>query len=332
MKNIYTLTCSDAEEIEDLIQSVLTSAQSEADLHKLAAYSAPKLPLPIREIFTSLLREDITPWLQLSGFAISDSAIGPTPSTTKRNPGDQITREEVYLAIVASALGVPYAFSTQQSGRLVQNIVPMKSAEFSQLGAGSREALVWHTEDAFSSNRPDYIILLGMRNPQKTPTTLGELPGTILPEERELLFRKNFQFIPDPDHAEHLKNTTTKVGQTAYARMKELVNNPPFESILFGSIETPYLRLDPAFTKIVAETDPSVPVYNRLVKEIDDTQKDFVIGSGDMLIIDNHRAVHGRRAFTPNYDGSDRWLKKINVTQNFKKMRESALHEQSFII
>jgi L-asparagine oxygenase len=31
---------------------------------------------------------------------------------------------------------------------------------------------------------------------------------------------------------------------------------------------------------------------------------------GEMLIVDNRKAVHGRTGFSPHYDGEDRWLRR----------------------
>ena len=38
--------------------------------------------------------------------------------------------------------------------------------------------------------------------------------------------------------------------------------------------------------------------------------------SGDLLIIDNRRAAHGRSAFEPRYDGCDRWLKRAYLVSD----------------
>jgi hypothetical protein len=46
-----------------------------------------------------------------------------------------------------------------------------------------------------------------------------------------------------------------------------------------------------------------------------------VLAAGDLLVIDNDRAVHGRTPFTPRYDGTDRWLKRSLV------MRALPLHD-----
>ena len=37
--------------------------------------------------------------------------------------------------------------------------------------------------------------------------------------------------------------------------------------------------------------------------------------AGEVLVLDNYRAVHGRRAFRPRFDGTDRWLKRISVRE-----------------
>ena len=38
-----------------------------------------------------------------------------------------------------------------------------------------------------------------------------------------------------------------------------------------------------------------------------------VLKAGELLVIDNDRAVHGRTPFVPRYDGTDRWLKRALV-------------------
>ncbi|MEZ5272765.1 MAG: TauD/TfdA family dioxygenase [Ilumatobacteraceae bacterium] len=35
--------------------------------------------------------------------------------------------------------------------------------------------------------------------------------------------------------------------------------------------------------------------------------------AGDLLVVDNHVAVHGRTAYTPRFDGTDRWLQRAMV-------------------
>jgi alpha-ketoglutarate-dependent taurine dioxygenase len=43
--------------------------------------------------------------------------------------------------------------------------------------------------------------------------------------------------------------------------------------------------------------------------------KQVVLEAGDLLVVDNERAVHGRTPFVPRYDGTDRWLKRALVVR-----------------
>jgi L-asparagine oxygenase len=42
---------------------------------------------------------------------------------------------------------------------------------------------------------------------------------------------------------------------------------------------------------------------------------------GDLLIVDNMLAVHGRSEFKARHDGTDRWLKKAIVTRDLRASR-----------
>jgi L-asparagine oxygenase len=43
-----------------------------------------------------------------------------------------------------------------------------------------------------------------------------------------------------------------------------------------------------------------------------------VLQPGDLLIVDNRRAIHARTAFTPRYDGRDRWLQRMFVVEDLR--------------
>jgi enduracididine beta-hydroxylase len=57
-----------------------------------------------------------------------------------------------------------------------------------------------------------------------------------------------------------------------------------------------------------------------------------VLEPGDMLFVDNFRAVHGRRPFSARFDGRDRWLKRINVTRDLRKSRRVRGSRESRVI
>ncbi|MDF9905501.1 TauD/TfdA family dioxygenase [Pseudomonas laurylsulfatiphila] len=332
MIDFYTLDSKEYQQVDTLISSIKRTVSNDNHLHQVALHASQDMPRSLRAMLAEFRGENLGAALRIGGFQIDDSLIGATPSSTNSTSNRPIMREDIYLVLMAYCLGIPYSFVSQQSGYLTQNIVPMKSAELTQLGAGSKEELVWHTEDAFSDNRPDFILLLGLRNPQNVATTVCAFPPETDKEDIEVLFSKNFYFLPDSDHANHLAQATSEAARAAYLRMQKMLNNPTKESILFGDRTRPYMRIDPKFMEPANIEDKSVAAFSRLADRIDSAQQDIVINPGELLIVDNHRAVHGRRLFIARYDDRDRWLKKINVTQDFKRMREYNVHERSFAI
>lgn len=50
--------------------------------------------------------------------------------------------------------------------------------------------------------------------------------------------------------------------------------------------------------------------------------QDVILGHGDVLVIDNQRAVHGRRRFLARYDGTDRWLRRGWALRDLKATRD----------
>jgi L-asparagine oxygenase len=318
--------------INSVIDSILLSNRADHELYDVARTCSLKLPLRLREALTRLRLEMSSPYLVLRGFPVLDHLIGPTPTSKQASDSAKITREDVFLALTANQLGIPFSFATQQSGRLIQNVLPVKGSEYSQLGAGSVEELVWHTEDAFHPNRPDLILLMCLRNHDCVATTVGGLPNTLSEEEINHLFDENFIFLPDPDHAEHLKNWKTPAQEAAFASMQRYIDRPNPQAVLSGSRTKPYLRLDPKFTRVADQSRESAKAYQRLVAEMDRLLLDIPLEAGQILVIDNHKLVHGRRSFAPRYDGTDRWLRKINVTADLRKSMASRFSENEFVV
>lgn len=57
----------------------------------------------------------------------------------------------------------------------------------------------------------------------------------------------------------------------------------------------------------------------RLVRRPAEGIRDVVLGPGDVLFIDNYRAVRGRRPFRARHDGTDRWLGRALLARDLRK-------------
>jgi len=75
--------------------------------------------------------------------------------------------------------------------------------------------------------------------------------------------------------------------------------------------------VDPAYMSVAGDEEDVRDAVTGFCQAIDDHLTEVVLKPGDVLLLNNHRAVHGRRPFKPTYSGHDRWLKRVNVARDF---------------
>jgi len=307
----------------------------EADVH------AHDLPRRIRkEMRHFRLHEPDEALLVVSGYPIDEEKIGPTPTHWKQHgPENDTVEEDMLLVLLGSLLGEPIGWSTQQDGRVVHDILPIKGHEQEQLGSGSEVLLTWHVEDAFHPFRGDYLGMMCLRNPDRVPTTFAPISKVPLtPDEHAVLSSPHFTIRPDESHLPKNRGGTNghppeveAILQRAYRKIEQMWNQPEKTPVLFGDPKAPYIRLDPYFMD-----PPEDPVaratFEGLTRKVDEALEDQVLEPGDFCFIDNFQAVHGRKPFKARYDGRDRWMKRINVVRDLRKSRESRLSAASRVL
>ncbi|HEV2150048.1 MAG TPA: guanitoxin biosynthesis L-enduracididine beta-hydroxylase GntD [Longimicrobiaceae bacterium] len=279
--------------------------------------------------------------LVISGYPVDQAKAGPTPMHWRdKDSANDTLAEEMLLVMLGSLLGDPIAWSTQQDGRVVHDIFPIRGHEHEQLGSGSEELLTWHTEDAFHPYRGDYLALMCLRNPDQVPTTFASLEHVQLtPEQVRILSEPHFTIRPDESHLP--KNRTTSNGrspeeeklvQRAYARVEQMWRSPEKIAVFSGGMDSPYIRLDPYFMDPVRDNAEAQAALDELCRQVDASIRDLVLLPGDFLFVDNWKAVHGRKPFRARHDGTDRWLKRINISRDLRKSRDVRLTPDSRVI
>lgn len=104
------------------------------------------------------------------------------------------------------------------------------------------------------------------------------------------------------------------------------------ESVLFGASNDPYLRIDPAFMHVVSGDEVGQNALNEIALQLTANLVDVYFQPGDFCFIDNYFLVHGRKAFQPLYDGTGRWLKRVNITTDLRKSRAFRSDSNSRVI
>jgi len=334
------ITLSDEENasILELVSDLASRYQSAENPDFLieASVFAHDLPVRVRQTLNEFrLFEPPGAVCRIKGYTIDDRKIGPTPAHWKERQKNCLPkREEILLVLLGSLLGDVIAWSTQQDGAVVHDIAPVKGHEHEQLGSGSAEELTWHTEDAFHPFRGDYLGMMCLRNPDRVPTTFAALDISALDERTAaLLFEPHYTIRPDESHLRKNRVDTMVGGQleNAHSRIDEMNTRPEKIPVLFGSPDSPYCRLDPYFMD-PPEHPEARQALDKLIRLITSRLEDLVLEPGEFCFIDNFKAVHGRRPFKARFDGTDRWLKRINITRNLRLSRTARPSPESRLL
>lgn len=310
-RSTYRLDATERARITTIVREVWQAhddLEAEAALRAIAV-ACHELPRGLRSFVTDFRLNFSAGYCVLKGWGLK-APVPATPNQLVTLPG---LVDDAYLLLVGSLLGDPFAWRTQQQGRLVHDILPLRGQEQTQLGASSTVTLDWHTEDAFHELRPDFVVLMCLRNPLGTATTVAMVdPDRLTDEDLQALFRQEYVVEPDTSHVPASASEPDRAGDLRPV------------SLLYGDPRMPFLRADRAYMSCASD-DPTSQLALRSLRDLlDASLVDIVLEPGDVCIINNHRAVHGRKPFTPRYDGSDRWLKRVCIARDLHRSYESA--------
>ncbi|WP_426513731.1 guanitoxin biosynthesis L-enduracididine beta-hydroxylase GntD [Dactylosporangium sp. McL0621] len=306
-------------ELLDQYETELRHLDAEESLHR-ATVLAHQLPDRVRDHLNAFRLERMSGVLSIGGYSVDEDRLGPTPAHWRDRTGHSSAhREELLLVMYCSLIGHPFSWATQQDGRLIHDVIPIKGHENEQLGSSSESLLTWHTEDAFHPLRGDFLTFACLRNPYGAATTVGYIDDLDLSDSvREVLRQERFGIRPDESH---LAKNNTDQNLDAFGGIDDMQADPERVAVLFGDPNQPYIRADPYFM-VVPDEDPEAQwALDAFVKAMDGAMFDMVLSGGDFCFIDNFRVVHGRKPFKARHDGTDRWLKRINVTTDLRKSR-----------
>lgn len=318
------------------LTSRYSSAEDEGFLKDVSVF-AHELPRRVRRFLNDFRQSEPAPGVcVISGYPVDDARIGPTPAHWRSAGGaSPALAEEMLFLLFASLLGDVFGWATQQGGRLIHEVLPIREDEDEQMGTGSKQTIWWHNEDAFHPYRGDYVGLMCLRNPDRVPTTFASVDMLELDAElTRTLFEPRYTITPDDTHTSENNWRAGAAGdalKAARRRIEEMLDNPRPQPVMFGHPRSPYLCLDPYYMPRPGD-GVSLRAFDALTREIDAKLSEVVLRPGDFLFVDNYRAVHGRKSFKARYDGADRWLKRVNVTRDLRKSRDSRETSSSRIV
>ena len=291
-----TLLSDEIEHLQHLVSSITVSPSECPELYckqtkKLSQFIYPQLQEQLQHFAKH--GSPATGYILFTGLPLPH--IPPTPPNNTHHIGE--TTNIAYIqSLFLQSISEMVAYEAEGHGRLFQDIVPNPTLSTAQTSLGSQTELEIHTEQAFSNLRPDFLSLACLRGDPQAYTYI--LPVQVLiahltPEEQALLREPLWTTGVDLSFKLHGKDFLEG----------DLRGPMP---ILYGPMDDPHLGFDQDLVRgLTADAD-------HMIKKIVDIyyahRLRHCLSPGEIMIVDNRRAVHGRSPFSPRYDGNDRFL------------------------
>ncbi len=265
-----------------------------------AGIASVQLPEAIRAAITEFKNEPhVSGALLLRGLPVGvlpDTPPTPTTPTTKDHTS------EMTLLAVAKMLGEPVGYKPELGGRIIQNLVPTQANQDRQVSTSSKVSLMFHTEAAFHPHRPAYLLLLCLKGDDNAFTTLASI-REVLPhlsaDVKKTLFEPRFRTAVDESYLNGRANV-----------LGDLI------PVLSGNADKPTMVFDADL--MVGIDDEAQAALHALSHAVEKYHTSVCLQQGDLLIVDNAVAVHGRSSYTPRFDGTDRWLQRTFVVNGLE--------------
>jgi L-asparagine oxygenase len=287
---------ADCDYLVSLVANITASPSSDPEQFCQQVKGIVKdLPFRLRRVLKDFAEKGSPTGCLLFRTAGLVDGLGATPADNCAHVGELTVLAHVQ-AVLMSALGDLVAYEAEGGGRLFQDVVPTRTMADQQTSMGSTAELEIHTEQAFSTLRPDWLSLACLRgDPVARTYTLpvGAIIDSLTDDELALACGAHWTCGVDLSFKLH--------GQEFF---NGDIRGPM--PIVCGLADDPQLVFDQDLMRgdSVRANELLKTVVGVYYKE----RYTHVFAPGDIMIVDNRRAVHGRSGYTPRYDGLDRFL------------------------
>lgn len=203
---------------------------------------------------------------------------------------------------ISGMFGDVFGYSDLQGGRLIQEIFPIRDDAYKQVGSGAVK-LELHTEDPALDYRADYLGFMCVSNIDRIPTTVS-VPdlSRLTPSALDCLVTQPFRILSDRPSSDNHKN-------------QDLIT-----PILFHDAgQRTRIIYDPVYICYDSMRGGQRAAFAELKALVEEATFDFLLLPGEIGVIDNYQVAHGRPQYQPRYDGTDRWLKRTQISRDFQR-------------
>jgi L-asparagine oxygenase len=229
-----------------------------------------------------------------------------TPTTGQETGNVPNFDSDFLLTVFTCQLGLPISYLDQRKGRLTHDLYPTRANAEKVSSQSSKVDLGHHTEMFFHPTPPDFLALHCLRaDPEGKALT-----GTAAVEDIKALLRpEDIQVLSEPVFAADL---ATLHGMYSFAGSPIGQGAPRPAFPVFGDpAANGRFRFEPALT--TALTSEAVTALINAEHAAEMATAYGHLETNSMVVFDNRRVSHARTRFTANFDGTDRWLRRMMI-------------------
>ena len=312
-----TLETEDLKAIGGLVQDIKLKVKrpTEESLLASAPIYAQELPRALRSFLHEFKASEIADAVTIKTGGFFDSSATSTPTDYEELSPDYLYNDmQIAHALMSNLIGTPVGYSSQRSGRRLNNIIPTQNLEATPNSSpGSKFNFGFHTEDAFHEFKGDYLGLVCIRNDEGAVTSFVSMNEMkVSPLLKAALFRPDYVIGNNPIHVLPEGHKMSR------------------NSILYGSWGRPYMRVNVNNTYGVDRN--AQYALEEFVEAMNAARERVVLEAGDFFYLDNLYTAHARDAYTPNWSEKARWLSRFIISQDVRKSTVARKDWRSLVI
>ncbi len=312
--SLFTLTAEQAEAIRNAALAITADANTQPDDFNLQAAAASfEVPVEVRDAILNFSNTGSDTGILVIRGLIVDEDLVDTPLDNKGGFGAKTTFAK-QQAVLAQLLGTMIAYEAEGNGHLIQDMVPNPKLATTQQSQGSKVELEAHTEQCFSLYKPDYVILGALRGDPEAFTYAfsGRKITDLLSDEEVATLRQP------------LWATTIDESFQPYVPDPKAIRGP--FPIISGPDDDPYVLVDQDLMHGI--TADAQKLLEKVVQLYIDNRDAHNLQPGDLLMLDNLRAMHGRSMYSPRFDGKDRFIARGFVVRDRRRLWPQLLSDR----
>lgn len=316
---IIELTDNEIKLLLNLAQQIIVSPSQNPEIFcKQSQILSNGLPTNIKNKLNDfVINGTPTGFLLIKTIPIDNETLPDTPSSNNNKIGETTILARIQ-SILISAIAEMISYEAEGYGRLFQDIIPIKTMANNQTSVSSNVELEIHTEQAFSKLRPDILSLACLRGDERALThilPIQKIIDNVTNEELQLLKQPLWNCGVDLS----FKINGAEFIEGDIRGPFSIITQQDEDNRCIGTCGNNTLLFDQDL--MMGITDEADNMINKIVDIYYKQRLSHNLKQGEIILVDNRRAVHGRSPFIPNYDGKDRFLVRCFATFDFEKSK-----------